>query len=68
MNFDPLLQVDYQGSSEDVFDDDSGGGIFGTNAKLTFRAPGSAHYTIVVVDTYFADVGGYFLTVEHAPP
>ena len=50
------------------FDDDSGGGIFGLNARITYRAAQSGRYLISVIDANSVDVGGYFLTVSEAPP
>ena len=51
-----------------VGDDDSGGGLFGVNAKLIYRAPHSGSYFIQVGDARFQDFGGYILTVEAAGP
>ena len=45
-------------------DDDSGGGLFGTNAQLEFTAPQSGRYYISVSDVYDEWSGGYILTVE----
>ena len=67
MNLDPILTVDYDESTGDVGDDDIGGGIFGTDSKLTFRAPGKARYTIVVTDATLGGIGGYILSVSEAP-
>jgi peptidyl-prolyl cis-trans isomerase A (cyclophilin A) len=70
MNFDPVVQVGDPGATDDqlVLDDDSGGGIFGLNARLTYRAPYGARYLISVFDANGVDVGGYFLTVSEAAP
>ena len=46
------------------YDDDSGGGLFGTNAQLEFTAPQSGRYYISVSDVYDEWSGGYILTVE----
>ena len=66
---DTLVIVDFPGSRDDqgVLDDDSGGGMFGTNSWLVYRAPKSGEYQIAVSqadDSWMG--GGYFLTVEHA--
>jgi hypothetical protein len=45
-------------------DDDSGGGLFGTNAQLEFTAPQSGRYYISVSDVYDEWSGGYILTIE----
>ncbi len=68
MNFDPLLQVSPIETTDGLLvdDDDSGGGIFGLNAQLTYRAPQSGKYLIAVIDANAAEVGGYFLTVSEA--
>ena len=70
LNVDPLLTVDFPGATDaEVFqDDDSGGGLFGTNARLTYRAAHTYTHLIVVQDAIGAHVGGYFLTVSEAPP
>ncbi|MFA5055677.1 MAG: serine protease [Dehalococcoidia bacterium] len=49
---------------DDWYDDDSGGGLFGTNAELEFTAPQSGRYYISVSDVYDEWAGGYILTVE----
>ena len=62
---DPHLTVDFGGAAEDeiVTDDDSGGGLFGLEAVLTYEAPHAGLYYIVVEDTTSGDIGGYFLSV-----
>ena len=69
VNIDPLLIVSFPGATSEQFiaDDDSGGGIFGLNPELTYRAPHSGSYFIVILDANQAAVGGYFLTVAQAP-
>ena len=69
MSIDPVLIIDFPGSriAEQVSDDDSGGGIFDNNAKLTYQAPYSGSYQIVVSDAFQSSIGGYFLTVSMAP-
>ena len=49
---------------DDWYDDDSGGGLFGTNSQLEFTAPQSGRYYISVSDVYDEWSGGYILTVE----
>lgn len=44
-------------------DDDSGRGVFGTNPEITFQAPKSGIYEVVVVGAT-DNVGGYFITVD----
>lgn len=66
---DPLVIVDYPGAVVDEFpyDDNSGGGLFGLNSKLTFKAPHRGDYFIVVQDSFGVEIGGYLLTVSPAP-
>ena len=45
-------------------DDDSGGGLFGTNSELEFTTPQSGRYYISVSDVYDEWSGGYILSVE----
>ena len=69
LSIDPYLTVSYETNkiAETYEDDDSGGGFFGTNSRLLFRAPQKATYTIEVYDAYFdRNIGGYFLTVRKA--
>ncbi len=70
MNFDPVLQIGAEGAAEDPlgFDDDSGKGIFGLNARVNYRAAQRGRYLISVTDAGSVDVGGYFLTVSAVPP
>ena len=66
----PYLWIDFIGATEAqlVEDDDSGGGVVGLGAKVTYRAPHTGSYLIIVSDASFATQGGYVLTVERAPP
>lgn len=67
---DTLLVVDFPASEADqrVLDDDSGGGLLGTNSELVYRAPGTGEYFIAVTDAVGYSTGGYYLSVEEAPP
>ena len=66
MTMDPFLQIDYDGATGEVIDDDSGGGIFGTDSKLIFQAPRRGQYIFVVSDAV-SQVGGYILSMSEAP-
>jgi len=68
LEVDPELTLSYRSSSleEVVRDDDSGGGIFGSNAQLTYKAPADDTYTLVVRNYDYGSVGSYFLTVAEA--
>ena len=48
---------------EIISDDDSGQGVFGLNAELTYQAPESGRYVILVTDRLSYGFGGYSLTV-----
>ena len=66
---DSFLNVDYLRATVEqvVDDDDSGGGLFGLNAKVTYRAPHTGSYFIAIQSSIVSEVGGYFLTVAQAP-
>ncbi len=66
---DTLVYVDFPDSrlNQLVSDDDSGGGIFGTNSELVYRAPHTGQYIVAVDDAVDQSVGGYYLTIEEAP-
>ncbi|MEZ4643304.1 MAG: hypothetical protein R3E31_11330 [Chloroflexota bacterium] len=42
-----------------VSDDDSGGGLFGLSAELTFKAPHTGFYYVIVMDSY-GECGGIY--------
>ena len=48
-----------------IWDDDSGGGLFGENAELTYRAPHHGLFVIVVSSYNPVQFGGYVLTVQN---
>ena len=55
-----------QGFEDFPSDDDSGGGIFGLDAELSFEAPQTGLYGILVFDSSGYDVGGYYISInEH---
>ncbi len=66
---DPYLRVDYWGaaSSDVASDDDSGGGVFGLNARLIYTAPHDDTYFVVVEDAE-SEFGGYVLSVREVAP
>ena len=66
VNFDPDIALDAPDNEGDplVYDDDSGGGLFGTDAELTFTAPTTDRYIISVADVNLEQVGGYYLIVD----
>ena len=68
LNVDTLLYVDfpYSRNNQMVYDDDSGGGLFGVNAEVVYRALQSGEYYIIVADAVGDRFGGYYLWVEQA--
>ena len=66
---DPYLVVDYEGAYPDqiIVDDDSGGGVFGVDARIVYRAPHRGDFLVVVESSYGLEVGGYVLTIGPAP-
>ncbi|MEE9324594.1 MAG: serine protease [Dehalococcoidia bacterium] len=65
-NIDPELFLDapFFPEEEVLYDDDSGGGIFGTDSEMVFEADTTATYWVIVDDFEGLRFGGYFLTVE----
>ena len=63
-NIDPLLTVSYEGAGpeQELWDDDSGGGLAGANAELTYRAPHDGLYIVVVEDAMGQQWGGYTIS------
>lgn len=68
VTIDGFIQIGQPGISSDnwAWDDDSGGGMFGLDPELVFRAEESGIYLIVVSDAFLSAVGGYTLTVQEA--
>lgn len=66
----PYLLVDYQGaySEQIIVDDNGGGGVFGVDARIVYRAPHQGDFLVVVQAASGLEVGGYILTFEPAAP
>ena len=66
---DTTLHIDFHGSyaNQVAYDDDSGGGSFGWNSELVYRAPITGEYIVTVQHLHGDDVGGYFLSADRAP-
>jgi len=66
LNIDPDVTLDSADNADEslAYDDDSAGGLFGTDAEFTFTAPTAGRYLIVVTDVRFTDVGAYYLVIE----
>lgn len=62
---DPEIIIDLPDNALDSLasDSDSGGGLFGTDAELTFTAEDDDIYLLVVVDSLYGP-GGYVLTID----
>ncbi len=62
---DPEIIIDLPDNALDSLagDADSGGGLFGTDAELTFTAEQDATYLLVVVDSLYGP-GGYVLKID----
>ncbi len=67
---DSYLTIDYFGATVEqvIFDDDSGGGVFGFDASIVYRAPHTGSYFAIVEDTNLLAPGGYVITVHPAAP
>jgi hypothetical protein len=61
---DPFLLIDRMEAGEVETDDDSGGGMFGLSAEMSFTAPRSGQYLVVINDAYGTNIGGYILTIQ----
>ncbi len=66
IGFDPMLAIDAKAGVESlVGDDDSGGGLFGMNPELTYRAPGTGTVNAFVFDLAGTGAGSsYTITVN----
>ena len=69
LNIDTVLRIDFPGSRihQVAYDDDSGGGLTGTNSQLVYRAPKTDDYVITVQDFNGNNLGGYFLSADRVP-
>ncbi|GEM_PF-912173 len=56
------------GASEEewVADDNSGGGLFGLDSRIVYRAPRTGEYFLLVKDTSWSAPGGYVISVKQA--
>ena len=67
---DTYLSVDYLGALDEqvVFDDDGGGGLFGLDSTIVYRAPHAGNYFVAVQDSLGYAPGGYVISMESASP
>nr|WP_290665615.1 serine protease [Ardenticatena sp.] len=64
---DAKVLVDESIPSSEAFlasDDDSGGGLFGLDAEVSFTAPKTGTYVVLVRDAIGYETGGYFIHVS----
>ena len=47
-----------------AIDDDSGGGLFGTNPRIVFTAREAGSFFVIVGDAGASGPGAYYLTVD----
>lgn len=68
LTVDPRVTVRYESPAREfvVSDDNSGGGIFGENARLVFEAPADGEYWVSVNNNRFGGTGAYFISLEEA--
>ena len=68
ISVDTVMYIDFPKSRNNqvVSDDDSGGGLFGINSELVYRAPHTGEYFIAVTEAEGNGFGGYYLSVEPA--
>ena len=69
-NFDPFAVLDLPTNASEGFlavGDDSGGGLFGLNARIIYTAVVPGRYVVAVEDAVQLSSGGYILTVEVKP-
>ena len=66
----PRLALGFESPTHQFFvlGDNSGGGIFGENAKMVVEAPEDGDYKIMVGSSRYTGVGGYFITLAEAGP
>ena len=67
---DTFLTIDYVGAVDEqiIIDDDSGGGLFGLDSMIIYRASHTGSYFLVVEAANFYAPGGYVITMDSAGP
>ena len=56
------------GDAQMIIDDNGGGGLFGFDPKIVYRAPHTGRFTVLLIDSIRDAPGGYVITVEAADP
>ncbi len=64
---DTFLAADFFGAinNEIIIDDDSGGGLFGFDSQIVYRAPHTGEFIVVVSENDY-ETGGYTLAISQA--
>lgn len=65
---DPFVSIDHAEVETLVYDNDSGGGILGGNALLTFEATQAGEHLLIVKDARRYSTGGYIVDIREASP
>ncbi len=65
---DPLVYIDQIEVETPVSDNDSGGGILGTNSLLTFEATEAGEHLLIVTGSRRYSTGGYIIDIREASP
>ena len=67
---DTFLTIDYVGAVDEqiIIDDDSGGGLFGLDSMIIYRASHTGSYFLVVEAANLYAPGGYVITMDSAGP
>ncbi len=65
IQIDPYITIIHEDAQQidEEFDDDSGGGLFGTNSRLIYKAPQDGTYFISVTDAFDDYYGGYCIAI-----
>ncbi len=66
---DTFLIADFHGAVDEqiIVDDDSGGGLFGLDSNIIYRAPHTGEFIIAVYSTH-NETGAYVLEIANASP
>ena len=66
---DTFLLADFQGAVdyEIIVDDNGGGGLFGLDSKIVYRAPHTGDFLVIVSENYY-ETGAYVLEIANASP
>lgn len=62
---DTFLATDFHGAfdNEIIVDDNSGGGLFGFDSQIVYRAPHTGDFIVVITENYY-ETGGYTLSIS----